>query len=193
MEDEIHKWFVDHQGDGDFAIPPTGHPYSVVAPPRTSSHILYTTKPESVLAALSHIPMDFQCGVIGRCGLPAESDLRWLRSCVSSHACMFVGDADPCDLLVFAWLRSQLGVSHRGLSDSLLERCGVVLDNRFTIALCNTELAAMPLVVEYLPDYAALLGPVCTELLRSGRKVELEALISFAMVDRGAVVNAMVS
>ena len=66
MEDEINRWFVDHDGDGDFAVPPTGYPYSVVPPPRTTSPILYTTKPESVLAALSHIPMNFQCGVIGR-------------------------------------------------------------------------------------------------------------------------------
>jgi hypothetical protein len=159
MENEIHRWFVDHDGDGDWAVLPRDHPYSVVPLPRASSPILYTTQPNSMLATWSHIPIDFQCGGIARYDLPAEGDLSWLRSCVSSHACVFVGDPDLCDLLVFAWLRYRLGVSYRGLSDSLLERYGVVLDNRFTIALCNAELSAMSLVIEHLPDYAALLGP----------------------------------
>ncbi len=190
--DRIRQWLVDHE-DGDFWIPPIGHPYSVIPPSAKSQCILYTTKPQCVMQPFSHCSPDLPCGVIGRHGLPNDCDLDWLQSSCGGLPFLYVGDADPSDLLIFAWLRSHIDVSYRGLNDSLLEKFGVTLDDRITIAQSDTESAAMQFVSECVPDFAELLGPECTAILNSGCKIELECLISLATIEPIAMVNALVS
>ncbi len=127
MADEIRQWFVDHE-DGNFAVPPHDHPYFMVPAPAGANCVIYTTKPQSMLAALCHNGVEVPCGVIGRYGLPAEADMDDLKALVGNRRFMFVGDADPCDLLIFAWLRARADISFRGLSDLLYDRCGVTLE-----------------------------------------------------------------
>lgn len=189
--DRVRNWFVDHDGDGDFAISPQDHPFSVVPPASTSPCILYTTKPRSVLVPFSHTSLGFPCGFIGRYGLPDDRDLDWLRFTAQGRALIYLGDADPPDLLVFAWLRAHLRVLYRGLNDSLLAECGVALRDQISISQSGSEMAAMPLVRECLPDLGDLLGGECTAILNSGRKIEVEAMISFATAGPSAIVNAM--
>jgi hypothetical protein len=83
-------------------------------------------------------------------------------------------------LLVFAWLRECLPIEYGGLSDRLLLQCGVELNDNLTLELKESETAALPLVAECLGDLTSHLGPWCRGLLASGRKIEMEALFSFA-------------
>jgi hypothetical protein len=190
MVDRIREWFLDHP-DGEFSLPPWDHPYSVVPPSSTSVGVLFTTKPCSVLGALSHDHQELPYGVIGRYGLPNDSDLAWLRSWTSNHALAFLGDADPCDLLVFTWLRSQIELSFRGLNDGLLDACGVIPDDRVVIAQGKTEADAMSLLTELIPDLATLLGPTCCRILNAGGKLEIESLISFSSVEPNVLADAL--
>jgi hypothetical protein len=59
-------------------------------------------------------------------------------------------------------------------------KCGVELQDNLTIQLAESEVAALPLVKACLGDLHSHLGRSCADLLLSGRKVELEALFSFA-------------
>jgi hypothetical protein len=190
MTDEITQWFVDHE-DGNFAVPPRNHPYSVVPVSSSAQCVLYTTKPQSMLAALCRHGVEVPCGVIGRYGLPAEADVDDLKALVGDRRCLFVGDADPCDLLIFGWLRSRIEISFRGLNDLLFDKCRVTLDERLTIALSEAESAAMPLVASCVPDYTSLLGANCAGVLASGRKTEVESLVASAMLDPRVLADAI--
>lgn len=69
--DAIRQWFAERD-DGEFSMPPRRTPYLAIPPSPSSKYVLYTTKPQSVLALFSYGSSDFPCGVIGRCGLPNE-------------------------------------------------------------------------------------------------------------------------
>ena len=188
--DAIREWFVQH-ADGDFVIPARDWPFSVIPPASSNEFALYTTKPRCVVQLLSRYSPSHFCSVIGRYGLPSEDDLVWLKSCAGNGPLYFVGDADPGDLLIFSWLRSHLPISFGSINDKLLAACGVELVERITIPQSPAERAALPLVFEHLPDLARLLGSGCSGLLKSGRKVELDALASFASREPLAMVEAL--
>ena len=82
--------------------------------------MLYTTKPPCVLHALEQGADVASIQVVGRPGLPNEDDARWLQALAADREILFLGDSDPADLLIFAWLRSQLPMKHVGVSDSLV-------------------------------------------------------------------------
>lgn len=190
MRDEIRKWFLDHE-DGDFAILPPGQPYAVVPAPARAQCVLYTTKAQSMLAALCRNGVEVPCGVIGRYGLPAEDDVNFIKALVGKRQFVFVGDADPCDLLIFGWLRSWIDISFRGVNDLLYELCGATLDERFTIAQSDAEFAAMPLVAGCVGDYTSLVGSNCARVLAAGRKVEVESLVASAMLNPKVLADAI--
>ncbi len=190
MAEEIHDWFVNHEGD-DFLAPSRDHPYSVIPTPAGSDCVLYTTKPSSVIAALSRTPAGFPCGLVGRYGLPGEDDIAFLEHLVRDRRFVFVGDADPCDLLIFVWLRSRIDISFHGLSDRLYEQCGMTLEERTTMVQSDAESAAMPLIVRFVPDFNSLLGSDCARLIDSGRKVEVESLVTSAKLDPMMLANAI--
>lgn len=187
--DPIRKWFVDLD-DGEF-VQPRGYPYVVVPPSPTSEVFLYTTKKDGILSKFWQCPEVNSFGFIGRYGLPEDEDVAWLRTASGGRKFLFVGDADPPDLLIFSWLRSRIDISFRGLNDTLLQKCGVTLRDCITIRLSPSEAAAVPLVLKDLPDVEDLLGPNCAALFKSGRKIEVEALISFAEVEPHVLLGAM--
>lgn len=191
--DPIRQWFVDHEDaeNVEFLIPPRGCHYTVIPPNSKSQPVLYTTKPYALSSILGFAD-DLHFGFVGHNGLPHESEFDFVGASLQGHPVLFLGDADPCDLLIFAWLRVRTDVSYCGLSDSLLARCGVSLDERTTIPMSPDEVASMPFLAECLPEYATLLGPQCSALLSSRRKVELEALTSFSTLGPEAMVRALV-
>jgi hypothetical protein len=169
MQHPIRNWFEQHDGDdGDFYIASRSDPFDAVPPRDATDTVLYCIGDEQPFATVL------------RYGLPSESDAAWLAATANSRRLLFLGDADPADLLIYAWLRERLTVEHCGLSDELLQKCGVPFENRLTIEMKPSERAAMPLVSEHLGDPPAILGPWCAGLLNSRRKIELEALFSFA-------------
>lgn len=189
--DPIRQWFVEHDGDDEFSIPPWDAPYQVIPPPPGAGRLLYATKPWTVLRLFAGRSSELPVGLIGRVGLPHDGDVPWLRSGASGCRILFVGDADPCDLLIFAWLRRRLEISFRGLNDSLLRSCGVSITDSITIRQSESEQAAMPLVTGFLPDFPNLVGDGCAAILKRGRKLEFESLVSNAAVTPLEVVDAL--
>ncbi len=187
--DKIAAWFNDHD-DGEFAHPARTHPFRVIGPTPSATTVLYTTKPGCVLA-LAGCETALATGLIGRYGLPSEDDVAWLRVLAGDRVVCFLGDADPVDLLVFAWLRSRIGAKHAGVSDLLLSNIGVSWDDRVTIPLSDSESGALTLLADVCPDFQTLLGSQCAALLDRGRKLEIEAVTIHPRIDARTLVNAI--
>jgi hypothetical protein len=196
MQHPIREWFEQHDGDdGDFCIAPRSVPFDVVPPTDATDTVLYCTKPHPIFKLLHDLGDDKRgdwppLAAILRRGLLSESDANWLAAIAGSRRLFFFGDADPADLLIYAWLHERLTIEYCGLSDVLLQKCGVPFANRLTIEMKSSELAAMPLVAEHVGDLPALLGPWCAGLLTAGRKIELEALFSFSTCGPSQIAEA---
>ena len=181
MKNPIRDWFDQQEGDdGDFCVASRSAPFDVVPPSDATDTVLYSTKSHPVLKLLYDVGGEPPFAAVLRYGLPSESDVAWLASTAGTRRLTFLGDADPADLLIFTWLRERLAIDYCGLSDGLLEKCGVPFENHLTIEMKPSERAAMPLVAEHLGDLSSIVGPWCASLLAAGRKIELEALFSFA-------------
>jgi hypothetical protein len=183
MKDKIRQWFEQHDipddiNEGDYYISSRTYPFDVIPPRVNSETILYCTKKSCLFHFVKSLDYPPAFGAVAHNGLPPEDDVEWLRTLVGSRRLRLWGDADPADLLVYAWLREQLPIEYAGMSDRLLTKCGVELADHLTISLHDSELAALPLITECLGDLSELLGAWCSGLLSSGRKIEMEALLS---------------
>lgn len=130
----IEAWFERHDGDGEFARHGRMLPYTFVAPASDASTIVYTTKPAAVLAAVGD-KLPPPLGIVGRRGLPGASDPAWIRCLVGEGELRFLGDLDPVDLMVFAWLRWRLHptpVAYLGVGDACLPRSRNICPRRIT-------------------------------------------------------------
>lgn len=175
----IAQWFLEH-ADGDFVCEEPRAAYRVQTPANARARVIFTTKPTTFGHAIAASDTSQQIGFIGRGGLPSDRDLTWIRALVGNRKLLFLGDLAPADLMIFAWLRSQLSdtrVNFLGISDALLKRVRARPPKRHTIALTPTELAAWEVLPSIVPDLSKLIGQSCGTLLASGRKLELEAIL----------------
>jgi hypothetical protein len=163
---------------GELTHHSSAYPYSVVFPPTGSQRVVYTTK-NAGFQLLAPEDVEIRVGVIGRYGLPREEDCPSIARLVGDCAVYFLGDCDPFDLLVFAWLRQHLSIRFLGTSDAVVSALGVDVNERITIPFPYEEQLAMSLVREVWPDFAESIGPNCARLLDGERKLEMEALVSF--------------
>ncbi|QDU76698.1 hypothetical protein Pan97_37530 [Bremerella volcania] len=116
-----------------------------------------------------------QVAVIGRYGLPISTDVAFLRE--SKREVVFVGDADPVDLLVFALLREYLSIRWLGVSDEFLLAQGNQAWPRIQTPLASSEKETCKRLARFCPDYRSLLGTQCSALLDAGMKIELEGAL----------------
>lgn len=175
---QIEHWFAAHD-DGEFTRFPRTAPYTLVAP-LTGERLIYTTKPRTIVEAISRLEPTPGMGLVGRSGLPGPDDVAWISRLAEGCPLGFLGDLDPPDLLVFAWLRAELGperIQFAGIRDELLSAASFAARSPERIALSASEVEALPLVDQLFPDLGALVGPRCEALLRGGEKVELEGLV----------------
>ncbi|MCA9264430.1 MAG: hypothetical protein KDA60_11300 [Planctomycetales bacterium] len=194
MKNRIRNLFTEHgDGDGDFIVAMSDSPLSVICPKKTAEAVVYSTKPHCTRGLSHELGDRMPFTAVLCCGLPSDEDLSQLRTIVESRRLIFLGDADPADLLTFALLRETMPTEYAGMSDQLLRKCGVPLQDELSSPLAASELAALPFVRECVGDLPRRLGPWCSGLLDSGRKVELEALFSFATVSPSAVAAALVA
>jgi hypothetical protein len=87
------------KGAGELVRLPVTHPYSVTVPSPGTRYVLCTTKPACVLHTLEQGGGLASMQVVGRAGLPNEDDAVWLRTLAGGRIVLFLGDADPADLV----------------------------------------------------------------------------------------------
>ncbi len=179
----IERWFAKHD-DGEFGPSMRVRrwfPYSVVGPATEGTPIVFTTKPSVVLAAIDRGEVTAGPGVIGRYGLPSPTDLGWISGMIGPRELLFLGDMDPVDLMVFAWLRTRLSpkqVTFVGVNDALLEAAKISSTTTISLLLAASEQQSLTLLRNVLPDLGNTVGRNCVRMLEQGRKIELEGLAS---------------
>ncbi len=175
---EIERWFRDHP-DGEFVRSPQDAPMVLDDSASNSRFVVYTTKHTISQQFVDRgFPRDKRPGLIGRYGLPSEKEISRLPVIVGDRQLCFLGDFDPPDLLVFAWLRSHMDVSHIGVNDVFLETLDFPIDERWLIQLSDSERQSSDLIDRLIPDFRDLVGANCAALVDRGYKLELEAVAS---------------
>jgi|GEM_PF-1149559 hypothetical protein len=177
--ERIEAWFVAHE-DGEFVCCHRGQPFQVVGRSQESRCAIYTTKPQLILQLLDGVVNDaVQCGLIGRYGLPNDLGAGSVLSLLYDLDVHFIGDMDPVDLMIFAWLRRKFTATqwhYLGINDTLMESCDLQLMS-FSMPLSEAESDARQLLEDSLPDLVDLVGLKCHHLLQNNLKVEIECLL----------------
>ena len=183
LSNAIDEWFT-RCGDGiEFVRCGRADPYAVIGPSRPKSRptYVYATKTSCILDARQEHPEFDVIGLISRVGLPNAEDVPWISGLIGQGQLVFLGDMDPVDLMVFAWLKARLkhaSLTYLGISDGYLSQLGVVVPEAFIMSCAPCERSSLTLLGSVLPDFRELIGPVCAALLDDGRKIELEAVVS---------------
>ena len=177
--ESIEQWFGS-QEDGEFCAYPASHVSTRVGDSATASTLIYTTK-HHCLSRISGIT-GFQqpIATIARYGLPTINDLPFVRGSSPTLARIFIGDADPPDILVFCWLREHLPIVWHGVNDDFLDRHGNRDYRDIHIRMSDAEQQTAGDLSRFCPDYRDLVGEYCSSLLADGFKIELEG----AIIDR---------
>lgn len=177
----IEEWFKSHAHDGEFVCPPRSCPYSVVGPQTDCGVVLFATKPVIVCAASDLNAKGNVLSVIGRYGLPDENDLRWIQEIVGRRKLIFLGDIDPPDLMIFAWLRDRMSpmrVEYAGISDRFLDLLGINGLESITIPWSQSERSSSVILEQIFADLEDRVGPKCFELIDREYKIEIDAVVS---------------
>lgn len=173
----------DDDNDANLFAPTVEYPYSVTNVTLESRRVVYSTKLNSAFRVFEKPIAARQVTLLGRYGLPDDRDIEWILKTINGRECTFIGDADPQDVLVFAWLRCHVHVSWTGVSDKFLESMRTRLTDNLTIALSRIEREAARQIPALCPDFQDLLGANCGLLFDQGRKLELEGALNFATLN----------
>ncbi|TWT77403.1 hypothetical protein Pla123a_20640 [Posidoniimonas polymericola] len=179
MDCPIREYFAKTNG-GDFFVAEPINAFSVLPPDHDTNVVVYFSKTTTFRWLIQRLGENRRFAAIARGFLPADHEVDWMRQFVGERRFVFLGDADPVDLLTFAWLRQRLPIEYTGLSDDLLQATGTPRNDSLLINLNEQETAALPLVQQFIDDLPGLVGQWCAGLLASGRKIEAEAMLSCA-------------
>ena len=171
---EIESWFRSHE-NGEFCVMPMERASIWDGSTNEAKTIIYTTKHHCLprIKGLSELPPPV--ATISRGGLPVADDLRRLNGQAQTR--IFIGDADPPDLLAFAWLREHVPFAWHGVNDAFLNRHATRDLDCIRIKLSTDEQETVPQLGRFCPDYRELLGEYCASLIDAGFKIELEGAI----------------
>ena len=153
--------------------------WAILLPLRT---VIYTTKVHCLDHHLHALDVAHPVMIVGRYGLPVSPDLIHLDALPVGTRCYFLGDADPPDILAFAWLREHAAIGWLGVNDKLLNQSPASDRALLEIAMSEAEKQTMRMLPDLCPDFRDLLGPYCSKTLDRGFKIELEA----AMINLGS-------
>ncbi len=174
--ESIEDWFRCHD-DGQFSANTKRVRSTRIGNCELAATIIYTTKHLylSRVKGIESLPQPI--ATIGRYGLPINDDLWFVRGSTKLSTRIFIGDADPPDILVFAWLREHFPIEWHGVNDEFLKHHGNRDRDSITIRMSQNELASIPNLKRLCPDFRDLLGEYGSSLVDGGFKIELEGAI----------------
>ena len=115
--------------------------------------------------------------MIGRYGLPNDTDIRWIAGIAAKHELLFLGDMDPVDLMIFASLCGHLEPKHitfLGVSDDYLAGLQVSVPESFIMTCVPSEQRALALLDQVFPTFAKKSALVAAESWNKGARSNLK-------------------
>ena len=183
--------------------PPATYHLSAAKPRR----LLYFTKDFLLKQWLQRGPLPAGLGAIVRPGLATPNYCALLRREAKAlrQPVLFVGDCDPYDLTVFLSLQrgsddlvkhaeTAAPVRYLGVDDRWLALCAAAFsppeggNPDFKLVLTGMtalERRHLEVLLEVAPEIERLVGPRCMQILRAGRKLELEGACSRSLYTEG--------
>jgi hypothetical protein len=93
---------------------------------------------------------------------------------------LFLGDMNFDDIAIFLWLKSKYDQFEMiGINDTLLEQCNISFDNLCWLDANDDEISVMEKLQFPVDLLEKLVGPKCTKMLLSHRKIELDGIANF--------------
>jgi len=178
----LFRQFCDEDDGGNLLAPTVEYPYQLINVRKEARKIVYSTKPRSAFRVFEKQIAAGHLALLGRYGLPDKQDVDGILQVINGRECVFIGDADPQDVLVFAWLRTHVHLNWIGVSDVFLELMRTCLTNDITIELSRVEREVARQVPLFCPDFKDFLGPNCGALFDAGKKLELEGAMNLATI-----------
>ena len=118
----IEDWFHSHE-DGEFGVQPASCASMRVGQSSDATTIIYSTKQYCLPRITDVVDPQQAVAKIARYGLPIHDDLPFIHGSSPAVNRVFIGDADPPDILVYSWLREHLPecqvMDERGLTELL--------------------------------------------------------------------------
>ncbi len=170
----------------------------------TPKRILYFTKNAvfrwwfSLFQGEIDAPQDV--AIFSHGSLPSTRVCRFLKATANELRLplLFFGDLDPGDLIAFAALirgdpdlrrrkNREVPVKYLGVTDLVLDIVfgrSATLQREATLPMAETELRHFQLIETLLPELEALIGSRSLSLLRSGKKLEVEAMLPAALREK---------
>src|SRR5262249_43793986 len=146
----------------------------VVGPTAASQCMVYATKPR-ILELFPHSRTKLpRLALVGRYGLPQAEDIPWIARLVGRRRLWFVGDADPVDLLVFAYLRLffHRQVAYLGVGGDIIAGLSEKKISIIAFSMAPSEVAARDLLGAVCPDLEEILGSRMKSLWDAKLKIE---------------------
>lgn len=181
LTERIEAWFMDHRDDGEFMYPTRDVAYAVIGPATSATKMIVTTKPAAISAAIRAYAVPERFGMIGRYGLPNPGDVRWFGERAGPRDVLFLGDMDPADLMIFAWLRACLHpkpIAYVGVGDAFLQMLHISFAAVLPMPCAPSELEAIRILEQVFPDLCQTVGAESARTLKEGNKIEIEAVVS---------------
>ena len=175
----IESWFRENE-DGELCELPIDYLSARTGDHFNARTVMYTTKSHCLPRVRGLGNFEAPIATIGRYGLPSSHDLPLIQGSSTVINRIFMGDADPPDILVFSWLREHVPICWHGVNDEFLVRHGNRDCEGIRIQLSDAERETVKKLPQYCPDYRDMLGEYCSSLIDDGFKIELEG----AIIDR---------
>lgn len=170
-QSEIAEYFA-FVDDGEFCPQDRFNGMTVDGNLEAASTIVYVSKPPCVSRLRPPSNAANPLVTVANYGIPTKRDLSMLSDVNAKM--YFIGDADPPDLLLFAYLRNLLPISWFGVSDGFLNTYETRHLAWITCRQSDTELASHGMVEQFCSDYKELIGEYCATIFAAGHKIEIE-------------------
>jgi hypothetical protein len=179
--DEIVEWCINH-GDAELGLGSDEISDAEVKWRQTGLAGIYSSKPNSITSRLTSDCTDLGGLVIGAYGIPTGNRRQWLQDAAMSNTIWFLGDLDGADIMAYSSLADGAAPGafrYLGIGDSLLAKFDVQLPSlqQYLIAATSTEVAAIDALNDMGMAVETIVGPICSSVLQSGKKVEIEGLL----------------
>jgi hypothetical protein len=143
---------------------------------------LYSSKPGSVTSRLTSDDPGLRKIVIGAYGVPIGRRRKWLQDASLGNSIWFLGDLDGADIMAYCSLAdgaTSEAIRYLGICDGLLDRFNLQLATlqQYLIPATLAEVAAIEELGQMGLSVEAIVGPGCSSVLRTGKKLEIEGLL----------------